>query len=62
MIIIIMKLYSLHMYENCRAHTTKLHYQWLAGWNHPLGTLFDMTFKQTMNITISIHILFYIRL
>lgn len=31
--IITMKLYSLHMYENRRAHTTKSHYQWLAGWN-----------------------------
>lgn len=61
--IIIMKSYSLHMSENCRARTTKSHYQWLAGWNSKsLGTMLDMTFKQIMNRTISIRILFYVRL
>lgn len=48
------------MYENRRAHTTKSHYQWLAGWNSKSFGYTDMTFKQTKNRTISIRIQVYV--
>lgn len=54
----IMKLYSLHMSENCK-HILKITLSVVSSLEfRSLGIIFDMTFKQTMNRTISICILF----
>ena len=60
--IIIMKLYSLYMSENCK-HILKITLSVVSSLEfRSLGIMFDMTLKQTMYRTISICILFYVRL